>query len=109
MRAGSESAQVPGQSQSRPHGDSRSWRAGKMRYLSGFRFYRHLPQPCIESVWTPDQIGMGAVLGYATVLEHYDPVALAHGREPMGDDDDSPPLHDLLHIRLDDPLALIIK
>src|SRR5215510_15146907 len=56
-----------------------------------------------------DQIVMAAVLDDAAGLDGDDPAGAPHRREPVGDDEDSAALGDLLHVLLDHPLALIIK
>lgn len=63
----------------------------------------------IEPVRSGDQDLMGAFLDDAAVLHADDPIAVAHGREAMGDDDHGAALHDLAHIGENDTLALVIE
>src|SRR4051794_5392280 len=56
-----------------------------------------------------DQRVMGAVLDQAAVLERDDAIRGPHGREPVRDDENGSSLGDLLHVVLDDTLALIIE
>src|SRR6478735_2782005 len=56
-----------------------------------------------------DQRVMGAVLDQAAVLERDDAIRGPYGREPVRDDENGSSLGDLLHVVLDDPLALIIE
>src|SRR5262249_36181667 len=56
-----------------------------------------------------DQIFMGTILGDAARIDSDDPVGTPNGREPMGDNKDSAALGDLLHVLLDDALALVIE
>src|SRR5262249_37939764 len=56
-----------------------------------------------------DKIVMTAILDEAARVDGDDPVGAPHGREPVGDDEDSAALCDLLHVLLDHPLALIIE
>jgi len=52
---------------------------------------------------------MVAVLDDAAFLYGDYPVAMAHGGEPVRDDEYGAALNDMLHILLDDTLALIIE
>src|SRR4029077_9728459 len=65
-------------------------------------------QRCIATACS-DQRVVGAVLDQAAVLERNDAIQRPHGREPMRDDQNRPPLCDLLHVLLDDTLALIVE
>jgi hypothetical protein len=52
---------------------------------------------------------MRAVLDDAAFLDRDDPVAVAHGGEPVRDDEHGAAMHDALHVLLDDALAFIIE
>ena len=65
-------------------------------------------QRCIAAAGL-DQRVMGAVLDQAAALERDDAIRRPHGREPVRDDQNRPPLGDLLHVLLNDALALIVE
>jgi hypothetical protein len=65
-------------------------------------------QRCIAAARL-DQRVMGAVLDQAAALERDDAIRRPHGREPVRDDQNRPPLGDLLHVLLNDALALIVE
>src|SRR4029078_13280405 len=65
-------------------------------------------QRCIAAAGL-DQRVVGAVLHQAAALERDDPVRRPHGREPVRNDKDRSSFGDLLHVLLDDALALIIE
>ena len=52
---------------------------------------------------------MVAVLDDAAMLERDDPVRIAHGREPMSDDEHRPAGGNSLHVLLDGTLAFVIE
>src|SRR3979490_463971 len=52
---------------------------------------------------------MGAVLDQAAALERDDAIRRPYGRKPVRDDQHRPSLGDLLHVALNDTLALIIE
>src|SRR5262249_8241039 len=52
---------------------------------------------------------MVAVFDDATALDGDDAIGVANGRQPMGDDYHGPPLRNLLHVLVNDPLALIVE
>src|SRR6266567_5037991 len=56
-----------------------------------------------------DQLIMAAVLDDAAMLESDDPVRIAHGREPMSDDEYSPAGGNPFHVLLDGALAFVIE
>ena len=56
-----------------------------------------------------DQRVVGAVLDQAAVLERDDAIRGPHGREPVRDDQNRASPGDLLHVLLDDALALIVE
>ena len=56
-----------------------------------------------------DQLVVRAVLDQAAAIERDDAVGAAHGGEPVGDDEHRAALGDLLHVLLDDALALIVE
>ncbi len=56
-----------------------------------------------------DQLIMATILDDAAMLECNDPVRIAHGREPMRDDEHSPAGGDPSHVLLDGALAFVIK
>src|SRR5262249_29715836 len=55
-----------------------------------------------------DQFVMGPVLHEAASIDRDDPVGIANGREPMGDDEDRPAGGDTFHVLLDGPLAFVV-
>src|SRR5262245_59237546 len=65
-------------------------------------------QRCITAAGL-DQHVMGAVLDQAAALERDDAIRRPHGRKPVRDDENGPPLGDLLHVLLNDALALIVE
>src|SRR5262245_36077449 len=65
-------------------------------------------QRCIAAACL-DQGVVGAVLDQTAPIEGDDAVREPHGREPVGDDEDGAPLCDLVHVLLNDPLALVIE
>src|SRR5499427_10588092 len=65
-------------------------------------------QGCIAAA-SLDQRVMGAVLDQAAALERDDAIRRPHGREPVRDDENRPPLGDLFHVLLNDALALIVE
>src|SRR5499426_4311113 len=65
-------------------------------------------QRCIAAAGL-DQRVMGAVLDQAAALERDDAVRRPHGRKPVRDDQNRPPLGDLLHVLLNDALALVVE
>ena len=65
-------------------------------------------QRCIAAAGL-DQRVMGAILDQAAALERDDAIRRPHGREPVRDDQNRPPLGDLLHVLLNDALALIVE
>ena len=52
---------------------------------------------------------MGTVFHQAAALERDDAIRCPHGREPVRDDQNCPPLGNLFHVLLNDALALIIQ
>src|SRR6516225_2821803 len=56
-----------------------------------------------------DELVVGAVLHQPSAIDGDDAVGPAHGGEAMGNNEDRPPLGDLPHVVLDDPLALVIE
>src|SRR5499426_1864144 len=65
-------------------------------------------QRCIAAAGL-DQGVMGAVLDQAAALERDDAIRRPHGRKPVRDDENRPPLRDLFHVLLNDTLALIVE
>src|SRR6516162_3936959 len=65
-------------------------------------------QRCIAAAGL-DQRVMGAVFDQAATLERDDAIRRPHGRKPVRDDENRPPLGDLLHVLLNDTLALIVE
>ena len=68
----------------------------------------HVVEPRIAAA-EPDQMVVRAVLDDAAVLERDDAVGLAHGRQPVRDDEDGAARRDALHVVLDDALALVVE
>src|SRR6185436_16424424 len=72
-------------------------------------------EPCLEpmqrciAATCPDESVMAAVLDQTATLERYDAIRRPHGREPVRYDENRPPSGDLLHVLLNDALALIIE
>src|SRR5262249_50810381 len=56
-----------------------------------------------------DQMVLGVILHDAARIDGDDPVRAPHGRKPLSDDEDGTALGDLLHVLLNDPLALVIE
>ena len=52
---------------------------------------------------------MRAVFDQPTALKRHDAVGRTHRREPVRDDEDGAPFGDLLHVVLDDALALVVE
>src|SRR5262249_8714245 len=65
-------------------------------------------QRCIAAACL-DQCVMGAVLDQTPAIEGHDAIRRAYGREPVSDDENRAPAGDLLHVLLDDALALVIE
>src|SRR5215813_12946363 len=65
-------------------------------------------QRCIAAAGL-DQRVMGAVLDQAATLERDDAIRRPHGRKPVRDDQNGPPLGDLFHVVLNYALALIVE
>src|SRR5262245_47466497 len=70
--------------------------------------YLQAMQRCIAAAGL-DQRVMSAVLDQAAALERDDAVRRPHGRKPVRDDQNRPPLGDLLHVLLNDALALVVE
>jgi hypothetical protein len=58
-----------------------------------------------ECAAAPEQFGVCALLGDAAVLDHDDPVGVAHGREAMRDDERGPAAEDATQRVLDEDLG----
>ena len=56
-----------------------------------------------------DQLAMHPVLDQPSPFNRDDPVGVADGREPVGDNEDRPAAGDMLHIILYNPLAVVIE
>src|SRR5262249_8225684 len=56
-----------------------------------------------------NELLMVAVFDDATALDGDDAIGVANGRQPLGDDYHGPPLRNLLHVLVNDPLALIVE
>src|SRR5215469_5443215 len=56
-----------------------------------------------------DELVVGAILHQPSAIDGDDAIGPAHGGEAMGNNEDRPPLGDLPHVVLDDPLALVIE
>src|SRR5262244_3297201 len=65
-------------------------------------------QRCIAAAGL-DQRVMGAVFDQTATLERDDAIRRPHSRKPVRDDENRPPLGDLLHVLLNDTLALIVE
>src|SRR5437879_2870417 len=65
-------------------------------------------QICVAPV-RADQVVMAAVLDDAAALDRDDPVRLAHGREPMRDDENGPAGGNSFHVLLDRPFTFIVQ
>src|SRR5262245_18304615 len=65
-------------------------------------------QRCITAAGL-DQRVMGSHLDQAPALERDDAIRRPHCRKPVRDDENRPPLGDLLHVLLNDALALIVE
>jgi hypothetical protein len=52
---------------------------------------------------------VGTVLDQAATIERNNAIRCPHGRKPMRDDENRPPLGDLFHIVLNDSLTLIVE
>src|SRR5262249_28417910 len=72
-------------------------------------------EPCLQAMQRgiapacSKQRVMAAVLDQAATIERDDAIGRAHGREPVRNDQDRPSFRDLLHVSLDDALALIVE
>src|SRR4051812_19943759 len=56
-----------------------------------------------------DQLLVRAILHQPPFLDSDDAVGHAHGRQPVGDDQNGAALRDLPHVLLDDALALVVE
>src|SRR5262249_35384142 len=56
-----------------------------------------------------DQCVVAAILDQAAAIERHDAVRRPHGREAVRDHQHRPPARDLLHVLLNDALALIVE
>src|ERR1700738_1063515 len=65
-------------------------------------------QRCVATAGL-DQRVMGAVLHQASAIERDDAIRRPHRREAMRDDQNRSPLGDLLHVLLDNTLALVVE
>src|SRR5690606_29352697 len=65
-------------------------------------------QPGVEAAGL-QQAFVGAVLHDAAAVDDEDPVGVADGAEPVGDDEAGPPLHQPLQRLLDEAFALDIE
>jgi Transposase IS66 family len=73
---------------------------------------RPITLPPNSSLWPENdayQLIMGAVLNDTAALERDNAVSIAHGRQAMGNDQDSPAGDDPAHVLLDDALALVVE
>ena len=57
----------------------------------------------------PHQIGMSANIDHPAMIDHHDPICLLHRRQPVGDDDRGPALHQSIERMLHRLLALGMK
>ena len=65
-------------------------------------------QRCIAAAGL-DQPVMRAVLDQTAAIERNDAIRCPYGRKPVRDDENRPPLGDLLHVLLNDALAFIVE
>src|SRR5215831_21391455 len=107
--AGRNASSSPRRSCARRNGMTR--RIGLTGVASSADFMNSCLQPmqrCIAAA-SLDQRVMGAVFDQAATLERDDAIRRPHGRKSVRDDENRPPLGDLLHVLLNDALALIVK
>ena len=54
-----------------------------------------MPEECVKSVLASEQGFVRSFFNDAAIFHADDAVAMAHGRQPVRDDDDGAPAHDL--------------
>src|SRR5215469_1839941 len=83
--------------------------------LSGIASSADLMEPSLQTMQRRiaaasfDESVVAAVLDQAAAIERDDAVRRPHRREPMRDDQHRPPVGDILHVTLNDALALIVQ
>src|SRR3989344_1146056 len=68
-----------------------------------------LVEVAVDATFNSKELVVGAPLGDDAVFKHQDEVSLAHGREPVGDDEGSPASHELIERGGNIPLRFCIK
>src|SRR5579883_2599372 len=68
-----------------------------------------LDQTAVEAVLQPHQLGMAAVLDDPPVIEHEDPIEVAHRRQAVGDHQGCAALHQAIHGVPDQRLRLAVE
>ena len=86
------------------------WRSSACHHRSAVALLRlHAPKPAIKAIAARQQRLVGALLHDRAIFDRDNAIAMAHRREPVGDDDHSAPSHDLAHVGLNSTLALVIQ